>query len=38
MGWLSVPKDWIASTGDIVKFFVRVFGELFSGRVLKFFG
>jgi len=38
MGWLSVPKDWIASTGDIAKFFVRVFGELFSGRVLKFFG
>ncbi len=38
MGWLSVPKDWVASFGDIVKFAGRVFGELFSGRVLKFFG
>ncbi len=38
MGWLSVPKDWVASFGDIVKFAGRVFAELFSGRVLKFFG
>ena len=38
MGWLSVPKDWVASFGDIVKFSGRVFGELLSGRVLKFFG
>ena len=29
-GWLAVPKDWIASLGDIVKFYMRVFGEIFS--------
>ena len=38
MGWLAVPKDWVASFGDIVKFCGRVFGELFTGRVFKFFG
>ena len=37
-GWLAVPKDWIASFGDIVKFSVRVFGEIFRGRVFRFFG
>ena len=37
-GWLAVPKDWIASFGDIVKFAARVFGEIFRGRVFKFFG
>jgi phospholipid/cholesterol/gamma-HCH transport system permease protein len=37
-GWLAVPKDWVASFGDIVKFAARVFGEIFRGRVFKFFG
>ena len=37
-GWLSVPKDWVASFGDIVKFSARVFGEIFRGRVFRFFG
>jgi phospholipid/cholesterol/gamma-HCH transport system permease protein len=37
-GWLAVPKDWIASFGDIVKFSARVFGEIFRGRVFRFFG
>jgi phospholipid/cholesterol/gamma-HCH transport system permease protein len=37
-GWLAVPKDWIASFGDIVKFSARVFGEVFRGRVFRFFG
>src|SRR3982750_415175 len=37
-GWLAVPKDWIASFGDIVKFSTRVFGEIFRGRVFRFFG
>ena len=36
--WLSVPKDWIASFGDIAKFGARVFGEVFGGRVFRFFG
>jgi phospholipid/cholesterol/gamma-HCH transport system permease protein len=37
-GWLSVPRDWIASFGDITKFAGRVLGEIFFGRVFKFFG
>ena len=38
MTWLSVPKDWIANFGEIVKFCARIVGGVFSGRVLKFFG
>ena len=36
--WLSVPRDWIASFGDIAKFCARVVGEVFGGRVFRFFG
>src|SRR5918999_279645 len=36
--WLSVPRDWIASFGDIARFGARSFGEVFGGRVFKFFG
>ena len=38
MGWLSVPRDWIASFGEIVKFCSRVVGEVFRLKFLKFFG
>ncbi len=38
MSWLSVPRDWIASFGDIARFMARVMGEVYSGRVLRFFG
>ena len=38
MGWLAVPKDWIASFGEIVKFCSRIVVEVFNGRVLRFFG
>ena len=38
MGWLSVPKDWVASFGDISKFCARVMGEVYSLKVFKFFG
>src|SRR5881409_105696 len=38
VGWLSVPRDWIASFGDIAKFAARDFSEIFSGRVFRFFG
>jgi phospholipid/cholesterol/gamma-HCH transport system permease protein len=38
MGWLSVPKDWIASFGEIVKFCSRIVGEVFTLKVLRFFG
>jgi phospholipid/cholesterol/gamma-HCH transport system permease protein len=37
-GWMAVPRDWIASFGDIVKFAGRMFGEVFRGRVFGFFG
>ena len=30
-GWLAVPRDWIASFGDIAKFAARVLGEVFAG-------
>jgi phospholipid/cholesterol/gamma-HCH transport system permease protein len=38
VGWMSVPKDWIASFGEIVKFCSRVVGDVLRLRVLKFFG
>jgi phospholipid/cholesterol/gamma-HCH transport system permease protein len=37
-GWLAVPRDWLASLGDIAKFSTTVLGLIFSGRVLRFFG
>ena len=37
-GWLSVPKDWIASFGEIVKFCSRIVAEVFTLKVLRFFG
>jgi phospholipid/cholesterol/gamma-HCH transport system permease protein len=36
--WLSVPKDWIASFGEIARFSARVVLEIFDGRVLRFLG
>ena len=38
MGWLSVPRDWISSFGEIAKFCGRVMALVYSLRVLKFFG
>src|SRR3954452_2412967 len=38
IGWLAVPRDWVASFGDITKFLARVFGEVLRGRVFRFFG
>ncbi len=37
-GWLAVPRDWLASMGDIMRFASRVVGVVYSGRVLTFFG
>ena len=37
-GWLAVPRDWIASLGDIIKFFGQAFGDIFNARVFRFFG
>ena len=36
--WLSVPRDWLASFGEIEKFSGRVLGDVYSLRVLRFFG
>jgi phospholipid/cholesterol/gamma-HCH transport system permease protein len=36
--WLSVPRDWIESFGDIAKFSGRVVLEIFDGRAFRFFG
>jgi phospholipid/cholesterol/gamma-HCH transport system permease protein len=38
VGWLAVPKDWIASFGEIVKFCSRIVGAVYGLRVFKFFG
>src|SRR6266576_3720353 len=37
-GWTAVPRDWIASLGDIIRFCAEAFGDVFNGRVFKFFG
>jgi phospholipid/cholesterol/gamma-HCH transport system permease protein len=37
-GWLAVPRDWLATFGEIVQFCGRVVGEVFSLKVLRFFG
>src|SRR5213075_279617 len=36
--WLAIPRDWVASLGDIAKFAARDVGEIFGGKVFKFFG
>jgi phospholipid/cholesterol/gamma-HCH transport system permease protein len=38
MGWLAVPRDWIASFGEIVKFCARIVGAVYGLRVFRFFG
>jgi phospholipid/cholesterol/gamma-HCH transport system permease protein len=38
MGWLTVPRDWIANFGEIAKFCGRVLGQVFGLRVFRFFG
>src|SRR5690349_24652382 len=38
VGWLSVPRDWIASFGVIAKFAATVVAEVFTGKVFRFFG
>jgi phospholipid/cholesterol/gamma-HCH transport system permease protein len=37
-GWLTVPRDWIASFGEIARFAGRTLGLVYSGKVLRFFG
>src|SRR5919106_2913790 len=37
-GWLALPRDWLASLGEIARFGGRVMGLVYSGRVMQFFG
>jgi phospholipid/cholesterol/gamma-HCH transport system permease protein len=36
--WLTVPRDWIANFGEIVKFCGKVLGQVYGLRVFRFFG
>jgi phospholipid/cholesterol/gamma-HCH transport system permease protein len=36
--WLAVPRDLIASLGEIVRFCGQAFGDIFNARVFLFFG
>jgi phospholipid/cholesterol/gamma-HCH transport system permease protein len=36
--WLAVPRDWVASFGEIARFCGRVMGEVFGLKVFRFFG
>src|ERR687896_393249 len=36
--WFAIPRDWLASFGEIVRFCGRVVGEVLSLKVLRFFG
>jgi len=37
-GWMTVPRGWLDSIGEISRFCARVVGLVYSGRVFKFFG
>ena len=36
--WLSVPREWFTSFGEIAKFGGRVLGEVYGLKVFRFFG
>ena len=38
MSWLAVPRDILASFGDIMKFFWAVIKEVMEGSAVRFFG
>ncbi len=38
MGWLAVPRDWIANFGEIAKFCGKILGQVYGLRVFRFFG
>jgi phospholipid/cholesterol/gamma-HCH transport system permease protein len=37
-GWLAVPRDWLDSFGEILRFCARVMGEVLGLKVFRFFG
>ena len=36
--WLAIPRDWLASFGEIVRFCSTVVAEVFTLKVFRFFG
>jgi phospholipid/cholesterol/gamma-HCH transport system permease protein len=38
IGWLDVPRSWLDSFGEVGRFGLKVSGQVYSGRVFKFFG
>jgi phospholipid/cholesterol/gamma-HCH transport system permease protein len=38
IGWLTVPREWLSSFGEIARFAGKMAGLVYSGRVLAFFG
>src|SRR4029079_1923493 len=36
--WLSVPREWLGSMGEIVRFCPRMVAEVFTLKVFRFFG
>ena len=38
MSWLALPREWIESFGALARFGGRVLGDVYRGRVLRFFG
>jgi phospholipid/cholesterol/gamma-HCH transport system permease protein len=38
IGWLDAPRGWLDSFGEIARFGLGVAGQVYSGRVFKFFG
>jgi phospholipid/cholesterol/gamma-HCH transport system permease protein len=37
-GWLTLPREWLGSLGDVARFGGRVLAVVYSGRVMRFFG
>jgi phospholipid/cholesterol/gamma-HCH transport system permease protein len=37
-GWLAIPRDWLASLGEIARFGGDMTARVFTGRVFQFFG
>jgi len=37
-GWLAIPREWLASTGDIGRFGANMLREIYGLRVFRFFG
>ena len=37
-GWLAVPRSWLDNLGEIVRFGGQVMGQVYSGRVMRYFG